>query len=321
MAFISFWWDTLVALLILIVGFYLHVRHIYGYWKKKGLECLEPTFFIGNLKGASKKSFFLIFSDIYIKLKSKPYVGYYMALKPGLLVNDLDQIKNILVKDFAHFMDHSNEMNPKQEPLGDHLFNLKGNTWKNLRCKITPTFTSNKMKFMYNSAYSSVKTMMDYLDSNLKCGEPEDLREIMAKLTTDIISSCAFGIESNSFKNPNSEFRKMGKKIFHVPFYKLICKFLFFLFPSLTKVINISIHGKEINDFFYNLVKDIIEYRSKNNLRREDFLQLLIDLNKENSTDDIKSGMYYTYFDFNTKMFSLFSIDYLCLNYSCRFFQ
>lgn len=38
-----------------------------------------------------------------------------------------------------------------------------------------------------------------------------EIKELMARYATDVISSCAFGIDSNSLKNPDSDFRKNGK--------------------------------------------------------------------------------------------------------------
>lgn len=46
-----------------------------------------------------------------------------MMLRTTLIVNDLDTIRNLLLKD--NFTDHSVEINEKYKPLG-HLFNLKG---------------------------------------------------------------------------------------------------------------------------------------------------------------------------------------------------
>lgn len=44
--------------------------------------------------------------------------------------------------------------------------------------------------------------------------EPFDIKELCSRYTGDAIGSCAFGIETHSLDDPNSEFLKMGKRMF-----------------------------------------------------------------------------------------------------------
>jgi cytochrome P450 family 6 len=47
-------------------------------------------------------------------------------------------------------------------------------------------------------------------------GQDVEVKDILARFTTDIIASCAFGLETNSIRNPDCEFREMGRKIFEL---------------------------------------------------------------------------------------------------------
>ncbi|KAK9696685.1 hypothetical protein QE152_g31427 [Popillia japonica] len=108
--------------------------------------------------------------------------GIFLGLKPGYLLIDPDTIRNILSKDFNHFQDrgvyHDEKHDPlsahlilskdfnhfqdrgvyhdeKHDPLSAHLFSLEGQKWRNLRVKLTPTFTSGKMRMMFQTLLGS----------------------------------------------------------------------------------------------------------------------------------------------------------------------
>lgn len=44
--------------------------------------------------------------------------------------------------------------------------------------------------------------------------ESFDIKDLCARYTTDVIGTCAFGIETHSLDDPQSEFRTMGKRVF-----------------------------------------------------------------------------------------------------------
>lgn len=121
-----------------------------------------------------------------------------------------------------------------------NLFNITGAKWRNLRVKVTPTFTSGKMKMMFPTMVECGKELQEYINNVADGIREVDIKDVLARFTTDIISSCAFGIQSNSLKNPDSEFRKYGRKIFEPNIMAVIRGFLFNLSPNLAQYLRVS---------------------------------------------------------------------------------
>lgn len=146
-----------------------------------------------------------------------------------------------------------------------------------MRAKLTPTFTSGKMKFMFHTVSDICDQMIKHLNENGKSVEVE-MKDVLSRFTTDVIGNVAFGLDVNSTKDPDSRFIKMLKKFQHAPLSR-ICKIIFVtIFPGFAKSLGIMITDKEVSEFYLSSVKETVEYREANNVKRNDFLSLLVEI-------------------------------------------
>ena len=121
------------------------------------------------------------------------------------------------------------------------MFALAGTKWRNLRVKLTPTFTSGKMKMMFPIFDECANELTELLIKLEKENPIINIKDVLARLMTDVISSCAFGIKTNSIVNPGAEFRKYGMKVF-APTWEMAFRLqVTQLIPQLAKFLRVSI--------------------------------------------------------------------------------
>jgi cytochrome P450 family 6 len=283
---------TSVFLGVIVVLFgtlYVYFKNKFSYWKKKGVLHLKPSFPFGNCTDMvlMRKSMGETYVNHYKRFNGNKYGGVYLAHQPQLLIRDPDMIKDILVKDFDHFHDHGFAFDEKIDPLSGNLFMLKGLKWKETRKKLSPTFTSGKMKMMFQILLDCGVQLREHVKEFAEQGDILELREVLAKFSTDVIASCAFGIECNCLKNPDAEFRQWGKRIFEPNFEAIVRGILYLLMSSVAIGLRISSTPNDITNFFRTIVSETVNFREKNSVQRNDFLQLLIRLkNKESLEPD-----------------------------------
>lgn len=282
MALISDSWknDILIVLIASLTLLYLFLKNRYSYWEHKGFKTLPGVSYIfGHFKGPLSQK---VFAGDFIKRlydsTNEPFIGIYGLLRPILLVRDPELIRSIMIKDFSHFDERNVHCNEDYDPLSGHLFALPGQKWRNLRSKLTPTFTSGKLKAMFSTLLESGSSLQGQLESSADKNEVIDVRNIAANYTTNVIFSVGFGIDADAITDPNSEFREFGRKIFKPSFYNAIRTFLFNFAPKLMSFIRMKTVDADFEDFMFAVVRQNLEYREKNNVVRKDFFQLLIQL-------------------------------------------
>lgn len=273
-----------VALALVSFLFYVYKKH-FNYWKDRGVPYDEPAFIGGSMKGVgSTRHFTEAYQTIYKKFKGKePIVGFFNFVNSALMILDLEIVKQILIKDFGSFSGRGLYVNERDDPLSGHLVQLDGPKWKELRHKLTPTFTSGKMKFMFPIVIEVGNRFGNLLAEKVPKVAVLEVTELLGRFTTDVIGTCAFGIECNSLSDPEAKFLKMGRESligrhsFAVIGFKMA-------FPNVARFFHMKDNKDEVIDFFMKVVHENVDYREKNNIHRNDFMNMLIEMkNKPNS--------------------------------------
>lgn len=137
--------STIVGLIVVVISLaYFWLRKKYLFFEENGFLHEKPVWFFGNVKGVgSEKNIAYIIKDLYKKFKGKaPAFGIYFFTTPNVVITDLETIKNVLVRDFDTFHNRGLYYNEKDDPLSGNIFAIEDAAWRNMRLKLTPTFTS-----------------------------------------------------------------------------------------------------------------------------------------------------------------------------------
>lgn len=270
---------SVVALLLAIT--YLFWRRM-NYWQERGIPHDKPSYLYGSFYGITKLyGFSQILRSMYQRYKGTgPFCGYYFFQRPAVMVLDTELVKNILIKDFSNFSDRGLFHNEKDDPLTGHLFFVDGKKWRLLHGKLSSTFSECKVRGMIPCVRDIGQQMISTLDRLIKHNANVEVKELMGRYTTDVIGKCALGIECNSLANPNAECRAIGRRIFTDRRHGLLVSGLIQGFPKLARKLHMGIIHPDIEKFFIRLVRENVEYREKYNVHGNDFMELLMELNK-----------------------------------------
>lgn len=185
----------LVSVLVLVASvIYFYLRYRYSYWTRRGVISIPATFPFGNFRKTFLQQISIgELAEEFYRSTKEPFIGVYGALRPTLVLRDPEIIRNVLVKDFQHFVDRGLYSDEKRDPLSAHLFNLNGDEWKNLRIKLSPTFTSGKLKAMFSTLVDCGTPLQKFIDNATSSSQTVEVRELSARYATDVIASVAFG--------------------------------------------------------------------------------------------------------------------------------
>lgn len=189
--------------------------------------------FLGSVPGLKKQI------DDHLRYRDSKVYGQYFLRDPVFVIRDPELIKNIGVKEFDHFMNHSGAQKV-ETLLTKSLVQLQDRKWKEMRHILTPTFTGIKMRTMYEliNACSDVGVQFIEQEIQLEGGRSIELemKDYFTRFTNDCIASAAFGIQIDSFAEKENTFFKIGQTVTNLKPIVIIKGLLYNVLPKLMKV-------------------------------------------------------------------------------------
>ena len=276
------------------IGALMLIYHRLNFWTRKGIPHVSPLQILGNTWSILFLKKMPIYDYLFYLYNLHPaakYVGIMDFKRPVAVVRDPELIKDICVKYFDKFTDHG--VTENTDPLfNKNLFSLHGDRWKEMRHTLSPSFTANKMKFMYQLISKTSFSFVNYFLKHPEEAVSVDMKDALQRYANDVIASTAFGISVNSIENKDNEFYFRGKdatKFFS--FLRLIKLFIFQFCPRLMQLLGGSILSHETHQFFRKIVQQCVQVRKEQNIVRPDMIQLLLEAEEnkkmEVSIDDI----------------------------------
>ncbi|CAG2167132.1 unnamed protein product [Oppiella nova] len=205
----------------------------------------------------------------------------FVFAKPSLMVADPELIKQILVKDFHSF--RNRPITKDNHKITSKLMNYARNDdWKRVRAIVTPTFSSAKMRQLYAPINRCCNDFLKSLDKDVSNGVNEvELKRLMGAYTMDVMASCAFATKTNTYADPNNPFITKANNVFSSFIWKTVLQVTLPTF-----IVNTSIFRRIVMtnysdvDFFIDFARSIIKKRRDNKEKHNDFLQLLMDVER-----------------------------------------
>ncbi|XP_037941623.1 cytochrome P450 6g1-like, partial [Teleopsis dalmanni] len=282
--------EVLAVSVVFLSIVWLWLQHHYSYWKRQNVPYIKPLPLFGNFKNVITWDVDICahFQNLYNHKNAidQPVVGLFMFNKPCLLVRDLEIVKSVLIKDFNKFSNRFAASDPHSDSLGaNNLFFAKNPKWKEIRVKLTPVFTSGKMKQMFPLVEEVGRELDKYLSSlpidpetNAIMKEVKDLNTLF---TTDVIATVAYGIRANSMINPDGDFRTNGKRIFEFTRRRAFEFTAMFFMPSIVKLFGFKVFSKDTTNFLRETINYVISERIKSGTTRNDLIDILVNFRKE----------------------------------------
>ncbi|XP_063837982.1 cytochrome P450 6B5-like [Ostrinia nubilalis] len=275
----------LLSICVILVVWLIFRQSNKDYWKKLNVVQVNDLF-VSFLRG--DRSIAEIYKEVYDSHQNEPHVGSFMMTKPTLILRDLQNIQAVLNTDFESFSSRGINCNDNDLLADNVVFISDYQRWKTIRQKLTPFFTSSKLKIMTNVIKECARDFVEMVKEN------KEMREkpftALYTYTTATIGASVCGIDTQMKNTMQSPFLELSWKSLEPSTITDIKFAISTLSPTLFKLLKLKIFGDH-EEFFIGVMKKMLAARRNDPHNISDFIGLCVELQKAGPMKD-KSNDY-----------------------------
>ncbi|XP_038210417.1 cytochrome P450 6k1-like [Zerene cesonia] len=273
----------LIVCIVYLIGiyneYYWKRRNVAFYKKHKVTSVLWDFVF-------KKKAVYLNLWEVYKEYRKEPAVGIGTFITPSLYVIDPTNVQHVLSTDFSSFNHRGLDVH-KDDLLADNILFMNGNRWKLTRQHMTPLFTSTKLKSMYYIIDKSALDFVQHLNENKQLLKGDTFNTLMS-FCSAAIGGAVFGISTGSIFD--SPFLDMARNAFKATFSSNLSFAVLTLSGNLSNWLGLKFFTQH-EKFFIGAIKQILRAREKENVKRHDFADLCVAIQKAGKMVDKETGL------------------------------
>ncbi|CAG2054361.1 unnamed protein product [Timema podura] len=261
----------------ILLFIYYHFNIYFNYWRDRGVPYVRPLPFFGNIKDLffQRTSEALHYSWLYNKLDGHRFGGIYLLTKPVLLVRDPQLARRVLDADVDYFS-HKKNLETDQQSNPFCVLDTDVITRKLLRNKLDPIFSLNRIKDTFHVLVNYSASMIKIIET-LILYESINITEVTTRFVTDVYGYYALSFDIRSMKDFSSPFHEMSRRLVKSRVSSNFLGFINRYFPKL-RFLAMCFIDRIPQNFFLRIFDAVVKLRQTNNIVKEDFLQVLIDL-------------------------------------------
>ncbi|XP_074597670.1 cytochrome P450 3A24-like [Brevipalpus obovatus] len=262
-------WASLIIASILI----LLIRRTF-YWKVRGFHGPTSLFPFDDAYNQLTKPLCSLQMNTYVKYG--PIWGGYQGFEPVLFVADPKIIKNIFVKDFQDFPETMNPKTTTSQIEQKFITILDGDDWKRVRSAMTRSFTSGKLKIMFNLVKLSVKNTHQQFFAISQESKRFDPKNFWSEGSLNVIAKSFFATDIVASGESKSNLLRNFTEAFQLPFLRTL---LVLTLPKMiARLFKLTFIRRTHLDFFEALVDQIIKNRKQDSHNEaQDFLHNMLE--------------------------------------------
>ena len=166
--------------------------------------------------------------------------------------------------------------------------------FSDFRATFSPIFTSGKLRKMTPLLQVISSKMNEHVSNLARSGDAFETKDLAGKFSLDGLASCAFGVETGSFDEKESEFLRHGKNVFKFSGAVILKSILSGIIPTPIKKAATRLgfgnifkypFANEHSKFLMQVVEASFKQRKESKTKRNDLLDLMIEA-VEGSLDD-----------------------------------
>ncbi|KOX73620.1 Cytochrome P450 9e2 [Melipona quadrifasciata] len=270
---------------------FLYLKH--NYWKRNGIPTVKGCVaLVGHMLPVILKR--MNFSELirlaYEEHKDHSMVGIYKGTRPVLIVRDPSLVKTVLQSNFYNFHENGIKVVPEADPLlSKNPFFSYGETWSTGRKRLTYAFSNVRLKILFTAVSGVCKKFEEFLNGRLETSNKYevDMKMLFSRFTGEVVANAGLGIEGYCFEDDAgaSAFHNLAGNTFAESLGTIIA----FHYPSINRLLKLNFLPKSVDGFFRKVVSENLKIRRNESTPRNDFLQLMIDMEKTGEEIDEES--------------------------------